>query len=379
MRPLPTIVPRLLPCLVAMLALAAPPALAQDAPAPDTLRRDSLRADSTITRDGEPRDSADRGDDVPDAETLRLAAAFFAERRPLELSVTANLGGLRRQRGDDNPWRSVWIAYGSGDDTASLPARARTRGIFRLKLCDFPPLRLRFGRRAREGTVFEGLRRPKLVTYCKDRDEFEQYVVQEYMVYRMYEALTTVGLRARLLHATYVDSASAKPSATRYGILLEEEEQLAARLGGQILEAHGAQPHHLAAYQSVVMAIFQFMIGNTDWSVGGLHNIVLVQTQLDVFDDRFGTVVQIERTEEGIDAALAGIVGRHEAPALLEHVPAADAGQRVPLLHRLVHVGRALRRCDGRGGVAVDRAVAVQSAVGRAVGARFGLGRLRPE
>jgi hypothetical protein len=108
-------------------------------------------------------------------------------------------------------------------------------------------------------------------------------VLQEYMIYRMYEALTPVALRARLVRIAYVDSASAKPGPTRYGIVLEEEEQLAARLGGQPLEAHGAQPHHLSAYQTTVLAVFQFMVGNTDWSIGGLHNIVLVQTPLDVF------------------------------------------------------------------------------------------------
>ena len=270
--------------LAAALPLLAPgTGRAQEpTPSPDSVYAGSMGPDSA-RRPAEARDSADR-DDAPDAETLRLAAAFFAERAPLELELKTNLGALRRQRGDDNPWRDARLAYAvPGGDSVTLGARLRTRGIFRLKLCDFPPLRVRLGRRAREETAFEGLRRPKLVTYCKDRDEFEQYVLQEYMIYRMYEALTPLALRARLLRISYVDSAAAKHATTRYGILLEEEEQIAARLDGQILEAHGAQPQHLDAYQSALLAVFQFMIGNTDWSVGGLHNIFLVQTTLDVY------------------------------------------------------------------------------------------------
>jgi hypothetical protein len=284
------------PVLAALLAaLAAAPLGAQD-PVRDSVFPGSMGADSA-RREAEPRDSAERGDEVPDAEMLRLAAAFFAERAPLELELKTNLGALRRQRGDDNPWREARLAYAlPGGDSATFGARLRTRGIFRLKLCDFPPLRVRLGRRAREGTVLEGLRRPKLVTYCKDRDEFEQYVLQEYMIYRMYEALTPFALRARLLRVTYTDSATARRVTTRYGILLEEEEQIAARLDGQILEAHGAQPHHLDAYQSALHAVFQFMIGNTDWSVGGLHNVFLVQTTLDVhpvaYDFDFAGIVK---------------------------------------------------------------------------------------
>jgi hypothetical protein len=54
-----------------------------------------------------------------------------------------------------------------------------------------------------------------------------------------------------------------------------------------------------------------------------------------------GSVVEVERAEEGVDAHLARVVGGHELVGLLEHVFAADARERGALLHRLVHVGRA--------------------------------------
>ena len=326
--------------LLAALLLAAPAARAQvparDSAARDSTARDALRPDSVRA---EPGDTAD-ADDADDRAADSLAAAFFADRRPLELVVTANLGALRRQRDDENnPWRAAALSYQlDGASPVALEARIRTRGLFRRRECEFPPIRLRFTKKAREGTVFEGLRRPKVVTYCRNHDDFEQYVLLEYLVYRLHEVVTPMSLGARRARVTYVDSASAKPGPTRAGIVLEEEARLARRLGGKILEAHGAKPHHLDPYQATVMAVFQYMIGNTDWSVSGLHNIVLVQTPLTIYpvaydfdfsgivraryaapDPKLGITQVTERLYRGTCATNA------ELPAVLDHFRAKRA------------------------------------------------------
>ena len=81
----------------------------------------------------------------------------------------------------------------------SVPLKARTRGIWRLRMCDFPPLRLNFSSDSVKGTIFRHLDKPKLVSYCQDRDGYERYVLQEYQLYRIYQVLTPVSHRARLL------------------------------------------------------------------------------------------------------------------------------------------------------------------------------------
>ena len=271
---------------LAALLLAAPAVLrAQGEPVPDSLP-DSLAfpAPDPSERDGAGDGPGGGDDDGPGAERLRLAAAFFADRSPLALRLASNYRALRRQRGDENPWREAELTIvREGEMPAPRRARLRTRGVFRLRTCEFPPLRLRIGREAREGTVLEGLRRPKLVTHCQDRDEFEQFLLQEYLAYRIYEALTPMSLRARLVRVAYVDSASGRPLTERAAIVLEEEGLLAARLGGEIFDLPGAKPHNLDARQSTLMAVFQLLIGNTDWWVGGLHNIVLVKTPAGIY------------------------------------------------------------------------------------------------
>ena len=156
--------------------------------------------------------------------------------------------------------------------------RTRTRGIWRLKNCDFPPLRLKIGDKASKHTIFHNLGEPKLVNFCRNNDGYEQYILQEFMLYRIYQLLTPVSHHVRLLKVTYTDSATGKVEATRYGFISEDPAQVAERMDGTILKEKGAVADDLDPAQSSIAFLFQYMIGNTDFSFGGLHNAELVRT-----------------------------------------------------------------------------------------------------
>ena len=207
------------------------------------------------------------------------APAFFESQNPIEVTLTTNIGKLRGDKDANPPWRAATISYKAPDGTAVIvPLRARTRGIWRLKTCEFPPLRLNFASETSKGSIFNKLDKPKLVSYCQDRDGYEQYILQEFQLYRIYHLLTPVSHNARLLKLTYADSVDGKVRARRYGFVLEEPNAMAARLGGKILEEKGATAGDLEPYQNTLMGVFQYMIGNTDFSVAGLHNVELFFT-----------------------------------------------------------------------------------------------------
>jgi hypothetical protein len=202
--------------------------------------------------------------------------SLFRSDQPIEVTLTTNIGKIRGDKKDDPPWRQATLSY-KGDDgsTVTVPLQARTRGIWRLKMCDFPPLRLNFKGDLTKGTIFHKLDKPKLVSYCQDNDLYEQYILQEYQLYRIYSLLTPFAHHVRLLKFTYADSASGKIRAKRYGFIMEEPNAVAARLGGKVMEQKGAQPGDLDPFQDALFGVFQYFIGNTDFSIGGLHNVEL--------------------------------------------------------------------------------------------------------
>ena len=204
-------------------------------------------------------------------------APLFATQEPLALTLVADLGRLRRDKEDKAPWRPVTIEYPGADGRAvSVPAKARTRGIWRLKNCSFPPLRLNFAGATARGTVFERLDKPKMVNYCRDTRGYDQYVLQELQLYRAFALLTPMSHLTRLARVTYVDAATRKPHTTRHAILLEEPEALARRVGGRVIDIKGAGARDLDQYHAALVGVFQYFIGNSDWSTASLHNAELV-------------------------------------------------------------------------------------------------------
>lgn len=203
-------------------------------------------------------------------------APFFASQDPIDVTFTANIGKIRGDKGADAPWRPATLSYTAPEgNVVTIPIKARTRGIWRLRMCDFPPLRLNFSGETAKGTVFTKLDKPKLVSYCQNRDNYEQYVLQEFQLYRVYQLITPASHKARLMKLAYADSADGKVRARRYGFLLEEPGALAARLGGTIQAQKGASAGDLEPLSSALFGVFQYFIGNTDFSVSALHNVEL--------------------------------------------------------------------------------------------------------
>ena len=204
---------------------------------------------------------------------------FFASETPLALTLTLNIRQLRKDRGATAPYRPATMSYvDSAGAVVTVPMRARTRGIWRLKNCDFPPLRIKVSDKASKKTLFHDLGEPMLVNFCRNTDGYEQYILQEFMLYRIYQLLTPASHHVRLVKVAYTDSATGKVEATRYGFISEDPAQVAERMGGAILKEKGADSDDLDAPRSAIAFLFQYMIGNTDFSFGGLHNAELIRT-----------------------------------------------------------------------------------------------------
>lgn len=207
----------------------------------------------------------------------KLSESFFSGVTPVPITLTTNFKRIRGDRKDDAPWRPASVSYtDSGGKLVTIPAEVKTRGIWRLKNCEMPPLRINFKSEITKGTLFQGLDKPKMVNFCRNTDDYAQYLLQEVQLYRIYNLLTPASHRVRLLDVTYTDSATGKPYATRPALLLEDPETMAARNGGPIMQLKGAIASDVEPYYDALVGLFQYFIGNTDFSIYALHNMELV-------------------------------------------------------------------------------------------------------
>jgi hypothetical protein len=225
----------------------------------------------------------------PDAEKVRERRQAAEGRRlfqssdPLRFTLTADFRTVNKDRDPASTRRFpavLRIVGGDGQDR-SIPVKLRTRGHFRLmaRNCSFVPLRVEFPRQEVEGTVFEGAGSLKLGTHCEGDQEYEQYALREYLAYRIFNLLTPRSFRVRLAKATHVDSTSGKTLATRYAMFIESEGDVARRLEGRIVPLPRTLFRNLDPETLTLMMLFEYLIGNTDFSIFALHNVRLVQDQ----------------------------------------------------------------------------------------------------
>lgn len=145
----------------------------------------------------------------------------------------------------------------------------RLRGKSRRRVCEFPPLRIKFSAGDTSQSIFEGQEKLKLVTHCRGTRAAQVDVLEEYAAYRIFSLISDVSYRVRLLHITYTDTDGGLRESTfdRYGFVIEPASKLAERVGGQSAHVAGVSLGSLDVEQAATVFIFQYLIGNTDWSL----------------------------------------------------------------------------------------------------------------
>ena len=210
--------------------------------------------------------------------------ALFSSQEVIEFAIETDYGALRRDRTQDSEYRPATLRLTDDEGAArTIDIRVRTRGNFRLANCQFPPLRVNFPRTRMGGTVFDGQNGIKLVSHCRDRDSDEQNVIEEYLVYRTFNHLTDESFRVRLARVTYTDGDDDDDPVVRYAFFIEEAEATAERLGAQYLEIQQADPRDFGTEQAVRFSVFQYMVGNTDWSMVSFHNTEVLQNSEGIY------------------------------------------------------------------------------------------------
>lgn len=216
---------------------------------------------------------------------------LFADSDTLDVTIEGPLTTLLRERSNDE-YYSGFLSYADdAGEVQELDLQFRTRGNFRRRpsTCRFPPVRLNLKKKQVSGTLFEGQNILKLVTHCKPgNSRYEQYVLKEELAYRILNLHTPVSFRTRLLKVTWVNTEKDNETEVRYGFLIEHKGELQARSGLTEFDGERAKYPDLDPRQSAIAAVYEYMVGNTDFSMVAAppgesccHNGILLSNDAD--------------------------------------------------------------------------------------------------
>jgi len=206
-----------------------------------------------------------------------IERTLFDSDEILSITLKGNIRELLNDRATKSTYRSVTLSYLEKDSEVIIPVQMKTRGHFR-KIkgnCKYPPLQISFPADIdRLSPVFKGQTKLKLVMPCAG----DEYVVREWLVYKIYNLVTPQSFKVRLVRIELQDIKSKKQQGPFYGFLIENEKHMAARNKAMVVEQK-LRPEDTKQDVFLTMAVFQYLIGNTDWSIQYLQNIKLLKTQ----------------------------------------------------------------------------------------------------
>lgn len=211
------------------------------------------------------------------AFTLGFSSGFAADEKNIlfqdttvvKAVLTAPIAQAYAQRHQDVRiyFPGQWTYTTSDGATQRLDVSIRTRGIFRREYCQLPPLQLNFKKKQVKETLFAGQNKLKVVAPCKNGPRPQQEVVLEYLAYRIFEILTDHSFGTRLVRLSYVDSDEKMPPWTDLTFVIEDDADMAKRLGLTRLKVVSNDYDQLDLPRTALAELFQLLIANNDYSV----------------------------------------------------------------------------------------------------------------
>jgi len=200
--------------------------------------------------------------------------SLFSSDELLNVSLYMDLGTfLKKTTANDSFDAEMFILKGPAD-TIKKKVKLRYRGISRKEICSFPPIEVNF--RKSLDCDSDKIKILKLVTHCEPGYITDEYVVREYLVYKLFNALTDTSLRARLLKVSYIDTKRNRKTIIKYGIFIEPVEMLAKRINSTVVKTIALNQTHIIPHIMDRLAIFNYMVSNWDWSIPGQHNVKIL-------------------------------------------------------------------------------------------------------
>jgi len=206
-------------------------------------------------------------------DTSDARFGLFEDEAPLEITLQFNLTTYLRTKPKEDYMKGK-ITFNPGtEDSLTRDIKLRTRGIFRNVECYYAPLELNLKNADFGYTDLDSIRKIKMVSQCSSGSESEKYLLKEYLIYKMFSAMTDTSFRVRLLTINYIDTENKKKPFTQFGFFIEPVDMLAARINSVEIESRALNQKTIYPHIIDRIAIFNYMIGNFDWAVPNQHNI----------------------------------------------------------------------------------------------------------
>jgi len=210
---------------------------------------------------------------------------FFGTDGPLKITLKYDITAFVRNKQDGEYLDAELQVNYENMAPIVKNIRIKARGNFRRGECAFPPIFLNFKTDSIENTELTGMRKIKIVTNCSPSEKSENYIFKEYLAYKLYNTLTENSFRVRLLDINFIDTGKKQKNSRQHGFIIEPVELVAQRTNSVLINPIFIKGPNIVPEDADRVALFEYMIANTDWRFKGDHNMKYMKS-LNVVTDK---------------------------------------------------------------------------------------------
>lgn len=206
-------------------------------------------------------------------DTLEVYEDFFHLEEIVNLTMEFNIKEFKKARRKKDYHPAEMTNHVNNSFQVNHRVRVRARGEYRRDNCTMPPYWINVRYSGIEAEDFRDFRKMKMVTRCKESGVYADYVLKEYLAYKIYNIITDYSFKVRLVRVKYIDTGKKNQVTENWAFLIEPEELLAKRLNAKLIPSDKLSMRTVNPEIMDLMALFQFMIGHLDFSITGRHNL----------------------------------------------------------------------------------------------------------
>ena len=205
------------------------------------------------------------------AQKVLKSDLLYSDQSPMEIKLNYSNKNVKKNT-TDSTFIETDLNFMHEGKWNVIPVSLRARGNFRRAKCYFPPIKMKIKKGQYKNTVFDGNKSLKLVLPCRTENSKNDNIIKEYLAYKIYELISPYHFKTRRVNVAFTEPKGRKVKTfSLKGFLIEDDSKLAKRFDGKVVEqfVHPLAMQHLASVQH---SFFQYMIGNTDFSISFQHN-----------------------------------------------------------------------------------------------------------
>lgn len=216
-------------------------------------------------------------EDISIVDTLSVQKDIFEGNKPLNFTLIFDIKKFQRGK-HKKEFFDAQLLYHLNDSVAGTKdIRIKARGVFRNQYCSLPPFYLNIKKADIKNQHLSETNKIKFVTHCRGGKSSVNYVFKEYLAYKIYNIISPYSFRTKLVKIKYIDTGRRNRETDTWGFIIEPPKMMADRLNAYHIKMDNLGMVHMDTTTMDIAALFQYMIGNADYSITGRHNMKIIK------------------------------------------------------------------------------------------------------